>query len=82
MDIKDLFARKLEFQGVSGQNRGLKRKIWKGPRAGVQKDLIRTAGSISRKLGGVCAKIWADLELILKALGPRVKSTKVQGLFS
>ena len=50
--------------------------------ADVQKDLNWMAGSISRKPRGVRAKFWADLELILKAHGPRVDSEKTQGLFN
>ena len=49
--------------------------------ADVQKDLNWMAGSISRKPRGVRAKFWADLELILKAHGPRVNFDKRQGLF-
>ena len=52
----DLFVRKLEFQGVSGQNRGLKCKNLKVIRADVQNDLNWTAGSISEKLTGVLAR--------------------------
>ena len=39
-------------------------------------------GSISRKPRGVRAKFWADLELILKAHGPRVDSQETEGLLS
>ena len=49
---KDLFARKLEFQGVSGQNRGLKRNNQKDPKANEQKGPNWTVGSISKKLRG------------------------------
>ena len=50
--------------------------------ADVQKDLNWMAGSISRKPRGVHAKFWADLELILKAHGPRVDSQETEGLLS
>ena len=53
---RDLFVRKLEFQGVSGQNRGLKRNYRVDPGSNVQKLQVWTAGSISRKLGGFCVK--------------------------
>ena len=49
--------------------------------ADVQKDLNWMADSISRKPRGVRAKFWADLELILKAHGPRVEKGKTEGLF-
>ena len=48
----------------------------------MQKDLNWMAGSISRKPRGVRAKFWADLELILKAHGPRVDSQETEGLLS
>ena len=41
-----------------------------------------TAGLISGKLKGVCAKFWARLQIFFKSGGLRVESTKVQGLFS
>ena len=41
-----------------------------------------TAGLISGKLRGVCAKFWARLQIFFKSGGLRVESTKVQGLFS
>ena len=50
--------------------------------ADVQKDLNWMASSISRKLRGVRAKFWADLELILNWLGRRVDFKEAQGLFS
>ena len=48
----------------------------------MQKDLNWMAGSISRKLRGVRAKIWADLELILNWLGRRVDFKETEGFFS
>ena len=42
-------ARKTEFLGVFCKNQGLKHNNWKDPRADVQKDLGRTAGSILKK---------------------------------
>ena len=48
----------------------------------MQKDLNWMAGSISRKLRGVRAKFWADLEIILNWLGRRVDFKEVGGLFS
>ena len=48
----------------------------------MQKDLNWMAGSISRKLRGVRAKFWADLEIILNWLGWRVDFKEVEGLFS
>ena len=39
----------------------------------VQKGLIRTAGSILKKLRGVHAKFWADLQIVLNKDGPRVE---------
>ena len=50
--------------------------------ADVQKDLNWMAGSISWKPRGVRAKFWADLELILKAHGPRVDTQETEGLLS
>ena len=38
-------------------------------------------GSKSKKLRGVRAKFWADLEIFLNTAGPRVDSGKSQGLF-
>ena len=40
------------------------------------------AGLNSRKLSGVRAKFWADLELFLNTAGLRVKSGRSQGLFN
>ena len=48
----------------------------------MQNRRLWTAGSISRKRGGVCARFWAKLELFLNKGGPRVESQKAQGLFS
>ena len=53
--------RKTELQGGLGKNRGFMCKNQKVLGADVQKNLNWMAGSISRKLKGVRAKIWADL---------------------
>ena len=50
--------------------------------ADMQKDLNWKAGSISRKLRGVRAKFWVDLELILNWLGRRVDFEEAEALFS
>ena len=48
-------------------------KNWKVLGSDVQKDLIRMAGSILKKLRGVHAKFWADLQIVLNKDGPRVE---------
>ena len=48
----------------------------------MQNCRLWTAGSISRKLRGVRAKIWAELEIVLNYKGVRVDFGKGQGLFS
>jgi hypothetical protein len=47
----------------------------------VQKDFGWTAGSISRKLRVENVKNRTDLQLLLKAHGPRVDSMETRGLF-
>ena len=78
----DLFVRKLEFQWVSGQNRGLKRNYTKTLGSNSQKQQPWTAGSILGKFRGVRVKIWVDLQILLHCHGVRVDYRKAEGLFN
>ena len=79
---RDLSARKTGSSRGSVQKPGVYVQNQNVLGADVQKDLNWKAGSISRKLRGVRAKFWVDLELILNWLGRRVDFKEAQGLFS